>query len=74
LDEYLAKLQHSTTSSNPQLAASMHAAFNSLQEAVAAARQHLSSMQQLADECAEAALAVSLQDEQDFTAGEITVV
>jgi prephenate dehydrogenase len=66
----LAKLQHGTTSSNPQLAASMHAAFNSLQEAVAAARQHLSSMQQLAEECAEAALAAPLQDEQKLRAGE----
>jgi hypothetical protein len=70
LDEYLTKLQHGTTSSsNPQLASSMHAAFVALQEAVAAARQHLGSMQQLADDCAESALAVPLQGEQELTAG-----
>jgi hypothetical protein len=69
LDDYLKKVQQGTTSSNPQLAANMHAAFTSLQETVEAARQELESMQQLADECADAALAAPLPEVQQVTSG-----
>jgi hypothetical protein len=72
LDDYLTHLRHGKTSSssNPQLATGMHAAFTALQEAVVSARQQLHSMQQLAGECTEAALAVPLQEEQQIAAGE----
>jgi hypothetical protein len=75
LDEYLTKLQQgATSSSNPQLAANIHAAVTALQEAVEAARQQLDSMQKLADECIASALAVPLQDQQDVAAGEPWIV
>ncbi|WIA40936.1 hypothetical protein OEZ86_004591 [Tetradesmus obliquus] len=70
LDEYLASLKKGTaSSSDPQLASGMHTAFTALQETVAAARQQLDGMQQLADECAAAALAVPLQEQQQMPAG-----
>ncbi|KAF6249853.1 hypothetical protein COO60DRAFT_926734 [Scenedesmus sp. NREL 46B-D3] len=70
LDDYLSDLRQGTTSSSdPQLAGGMHAAFTALQDAVLAAKQQLESMQQLAKDSAEAALARPLQVEQEVATG-----